>query len=186
MDSLRIVAEPMAPRKPEPQLIALPRLEVQMPEAPVLPEADFTSQAKPRPQPNPNPTASAAAESAVKRGAVLILEGDLSIRKLLRRLLERRGYFTVEVAQPSDLPRELRDRRADLLIVDVSTPGTNLDAVLSVTQDYAGLKILALSEENLDEKEIPGRLLALPKPFPLDRFIDTVDRLFEKERATEL
>src|SRR5580658_10489703 len=49
--------------------------------------------------------------------SVLILESDPSIRKLLRRLLDRRGYFTHEVIQPDDLPAELHERRVDLLIV---------------------------------------------------------------------
>jgi hypothetical protein len=39
------------------------------------------------------------------------------------------------------------------------------------------LKILALSAESLRDSEIPGRLLALPKPFPLDSFIDSVEGL---------
>ena len=148
--------EPAPTRKAEPQLIALPR-----------PEPQAAEQNAPQVEDRP-----------AKR-SVLILESDLSIRKLLRRLLERRGYVTIEVAQSSDLSSELRDRRADLLIVDVSLPDTSLDAVLMATEPYSALKLLVLSEEKLDEKEIPGRLLALPKPFPLDRFVDSVDSLLE-------
>ena len=154
MEPLAVAPEPMTVHKPEPQPIALPRLELPRPAAPV-------------------------AENPPKRGAVLILESDLSIRKLLRRQLERRGYVTVEVAQASELARELGDRRADLLIVDVSTREISLEVVLAVSEAHPGLKILALSEERIEEKEIPGRLLALPKPFPLDRFVDSVDGLLE-------
>jgi DNA-binding NtrC family response regulator len=113
-------------------------------------------------------------------GSIVILESDLSIRKLLRRLLERRGYFTVEIEQVDGLAGELRNRRADLLIVDVSaTPETGVDAILALARVHPSLKILALSAETINS-EIPDRLLVLPKPFPLDRFVDCVDRLLQQ------
>jgi DNA-binding response OmpR family regulator len=111
----------------------------------------------------------------------LILESDLSIRKLLRRLLERRGHITVEISQAADLAGALRDRRADLLIVDVSAvPETGVAGLVALAHAFPRLKILALSTESLQDSEIPGRLLALPKPFALDRFVDCVDRLLER------
>jgi DNA-binding NtrC family response regulator len=114
-------------------------------------------------------------------GPILILESDLSIRKLLRRLLERRGYLTVEISQAADLAGALRDRRADLLIVDVSAvPETGVAGLVALAHAHPSLKILALSAESLQDIEIPGRLLSLPKPFALDRFVDCVDRLVER------
>jgi CheY-like chemotaxis protein len=117
-------------------------------------------------------------------GPVLILESDLSIRKLLRRLLERRGYSIVEIAQVENLARELRDRRASLLIVDAAAMGANgAEALVALARAHSGLKILALSTESFKGLEIPGRLLALPKPFPLDRFVECVDRLLQRSIA---
>ena len=109
---------------------------------------------------------------------ILILEDDLSIRKLLRRLLERRGHLTVEISQAGDIAKELLGRGASLLIVDVAATGANnVDAVVAMASAHPRLKILALSAESLQGSEIPGRLLALPKPFPLDSFIDCVEHL---------
>jgi CheY-like chemotaxis protein len=116
-------------------------------------------------------------------GAVLILEDDLSIRKLLRRLLERRGHFAVEIAQADDLAAEMLDRRVDLLIVDVSTVEAGVEAVFEFARALPSLKILAISGEPLRANEIPDRLLVLPKPFPLDSFVDGVDRLLARSRA---
>jgi len=121
---------------------------------------------------------------AAASGPILILESDLSIRKLLRRLLERRGYFTVEISHAGNLAGELRDRRADLLIVDVSAvPETGVEGLVELAHAYPTLKILALSAESLQDSEIPGRLLALPKPFALDRFVDCVDRLLGRSSS---
>lgn len=121
-------------------------------------------------------------------GPILILESDLSIRKLLRRLLERRGYNTVEVAQAEDLAGEMLDRRVDLLVVDVSTVEAGVEAVVKLACALPSLKILALSSERLPDNEMPDRLLVLPKPFPLDNFVDCVDRLLgpSKSPKTEL
>jgi CheY-like chemotaxis protein len=110
---------------------------------------------------------------------ILVLESDLSIRKLLCRLLERRGHTTVEVAQVEDLAGEMLDRRVDLLIVDVSTVEDGVQAVVKLARALPSLKVLALSAQPLSDNEIPDRLLVLPKPFPLDSFVDGVDCLLK-------
>ncbi len=129
------------------------------------------------PAAGPNPAQPIASTTPA---SILILESDLSIRKLLRRLLERRGYNAVEVAQAEDLAGELLDRNVDLLIVDVSTVEAGVEAVVAFARALPSLKILALSAEPLLANEIPERLQVLPKPFPLDSFVDCVDRLLER------
>lgn len=110
-------------------------------------------------------------------GSILILGGDLSIRKLLRRLVERRGYQTIETGESADLAAELLRRPVDLLVVDVADAGVH--GVLELARAQPGLKVLALASEPLQDNQIPGRLLTLLKPFPLDRFMDSVDRLMQ-------
>jgi CheY-like chemotaxis protein len=132
----------------------------------------------PEPEPAPEPPQPLI---AVQPGSILILEDDLSIRKLLRRLLDRRGYFTVEIANIGDVAAALLERRAGLLIVDISaTADTAVTDVAALADAHPALKILALSAETIQDIEIPGRLLLLPKPFPLDSFIDCVERLREQ------
>jgi CheY-like chemotaxis protein len=111
-------------------------------------------------------------------GSILILESDLSIRKLLRRLLERRGYAALDISSIEEIGDGLRDGRADLLVIDVAVLGSDgVQALVALACAHPSLKILALSAESLQGSEIPGRFLALPKPFPLDSFVDSVDRL---------
>jgi CheY-like chemotaxis protein len=121
---------------------------------------------------------------AAAPGPILIFESDVSIRKLLRRLLERRGYITVEIVRAVDLGAELGARPADLLIVDISTPESSIDTVVSLARAHPNLKVLALSAEKLTDLEIHERLLVLPKPFALDRFVDCVDRLLQRPGAS--
>jgi hypothetical protein len=56
-------------------------------------------------------------------------------------------------------------------------------AVLKLARALPGLKILALSSEPLPDNESPERLLVLPKPFPLDSFVDGVDHLLGRSSA---
>ncbi|MGB6944774.1 MAG: response regulator [Bryobacteraceae bacterium] len=164
-----IEPEPVLPRHEEPQLIPLgSHAEVN---APQLVENPTSASVPEPPQPLP----------AVQPGSILILEDDLSIRKLLRRLLDRRGYFTVEISDAADLAAELLERRAGLLIVDISATAENgVKDVAALAAAHPALKILALSAEKLPAIEIPGRLLVLIKPFPLESFVDCVERLLER------
>ncbi len=120
-----------------------------------------------------DPPADAQPVRLTRPRSILILESDPSIRKLLRRLLDRRGYFTYEVLKPEDLPAELRERRVDLLIIEDSL----LDAAAAPV--HSDLKILSLSLGPLNGAVIPGRSLALTKPFSSRMFIECVDRLLE-------
>jgi CheY-like chemotaxis protein len=165
MEPRRLEPEPIHPRNNEPQL--LPRPDATTP----VPMETAPARVRELP-PQPLPPATPA--------PILILESDLSIRKLLRRLLERRGYNTVEVAQAEDLAGEMLDRRVDLLVVDVSTVEDGVLAVVKLARALPSLKILALSAEPLKDNEIPDRLLVLPKPFPLDSFVDSVDCLLKR------
>jgi CheY-like chemotaxis protein len=172
--------EPIHPRNGEPPSVQLPRSEieprgVEVAEPEPVESTPATAQELPSPE-EPRP--------ASAHGPILILEDDLSIRKLLRRQLDRRGYLTVEVLHADDLAVELLGRSASLLIVDVSAaraPG--IEAVVALALAHPRLKILALSAESVHGSEIPGRLVALPKPFPLDSFVDCVERLLAEPRA---
>jgi CheY-like chemotaxis protein len=120
-------------------------------------------------------------------GSILILEGDLSIRKLLCRLLQRRGYSTAEIAQAEELAAELNDGLFDLLIADVSATGTtDVGALAALAYAHPRLKILALAlsaksvTSAKHDHEVSSRLFALPKPFAMDSFVDCVDRIMER------
>jgi hypothetical protein len=159
----------IAPHIIDPEPVRVPRNEPQL--VPLSPQDVAQVEVVPPALPAVvEPETSRRPAIACPPGSILILENDLSIRKLLRRLLERRGYSTVEIARSEDLDGELNGRPVDLLIVDVSAA-----AASALAGAYPNLKILALSTESL--ADIPGRLLALPKPFPLDSFVDSVDRL---------
>lgn len=167
-------AEPISLPPIEPEILSPPRNPPQRmppgrksgPARPAFIERLEMGMRSPQPLPNLPP------------GAILILAGDLSIRKLLRRLVERRGYQTIETAESGALAAELERRAVDLVVVDVGDAGVHgVHHVLELARAYPDLKVLALASEPLQENQIPGRLLTLLKPFPLDRFTDCVELL---------
>jgi hypothetical protein len=169
--SFKRTAEPLAP------VLIMPRPIFEIdPVEPHSPASAFGDPPRPRPLPRlvePPPIADEPPRFTRAR-SILILESDPSIRKLLRRLLDRRGYFTHEVSEANDLPVELRERRVDLLII-----ADELNSVLAAAHVYPNLKILALSLASGNGAEIPGRYVTLPKPFSLESFLESVDRLLE-------
>jgi CheY-like chemotaxis protein len=135
-------------------------------------------------QPTEIPESSSQPLLAGSPGPILILENDVSIRNLLCRLLERRGYASVEIQETHDLAAELKARSAELLVIDVSTT-KGVDTAIGLARIHPNLKILALVAGSLDGNAIPGRLQVLPKPFGLDSFVDCVDRLLERSASPE-
>ncbi len=134
----------------------------------IEPETEISAQKSPEiflvpPPPLPVAIPALVSPNPFAPATVLIVESDFSIRKLLGRLLERRGYLTVEIAQTEDLAAALRDLRADLLVMDVSLAGTNAAPTLAaLAADHPSLKILALSPEPLQNHEVPGRFYVGP------------------------
>jgi hypothetical protein len=148
------------------------------PEAEPLPLHPFT------PQRSEIPTLSSRAHLARLSGTILILENDLAIRHLLWRLLERRGYSSVQIQETGNLAAELKAYSAELLVIDVSTT-KGIDTAIALARIHPNLKILALGPGPPDGNVIPGRLEVLPKPFALDSFLDCVDRLLERSPSPE-
>jgi CheY-like chemotaxis protein len=151
-------------------------------------EAPFEPPAEPLPplkaQPTEIPELSSQPLLAGSPGPILILENDLSIRSLLCRLLERRGYSSVEIQETHDLAAELKARGAELLVIDVSTT-KGVDTAIALARIHPNLKILALVAGSLDGNAIPGRFQVLLKPFALDSFVDCVDRLLERSASPD-
>ena len=116
--------------------------------------------------------------------SILIVGDDPAIRKLLRRLLDRRGYVTHEIADASEIPGEMQRRPVDLLIIDAMTDVRDPEILFSFARARPDLKILALSLDSVQSALPPG-CLRLTKPFSLDRFLECVDRLLSAPAPAE-
>ena len=120
---------------------------------------------------------------------ILIVEDDEALRTTLARHLRRHGYLVVEADSAESALAELHGAVGPaLVILDINLPGdTGWSLLRSPALDAAGrppvvvASATAINPSRLREYDVAGYL---PKPFPLETLVSTVDRLINKEQAT--
>jgi DNA-binding response OmpR family regulator len=114
--------------------------------------------------------------------SLLLIEDDDSLRHILARHLRDQGYEVMEEESAEGATTALvAGLRPDLVLLDLNLPGdTGWEFLRHPTLASAGsppvviTSATAVSPRRLDEFAIAGYL---PKPFPLETLVSTVDRL---------
>jgi two-component system cell cycle response regulator DivK len=117
---------------------------------------------------------------------VLIVEDNDKNMKLARDVLQAKGYATLEAFTGEEGVRLARERRPDLVLMDIQLPGINgIEALGLLRADpaTASIPVLALtaSVTPTDRSQITraGFDAFLAKPIVLREFLETVRRLIE-------
>ena len=120
---------------------------------------------------------------------VLIVEDNDKNLKLVRDVLQAKGYQTIEAGTAEDGIVLARDRMPDLVLMDIQLPGMNgIDAlkVLRVDAVTARIPVIAVTasvmqqDRNLiTEAGFDGYI---GKPINLKEFIDTVRAMVERPK----
>ena len=115
---------------------------------------------------------------------VLIVEDNEKNMKLARDVLQARGYTTLEAVTGEDGVRMAKERKPDLVLMDIQLPGLNgIDALKQLRADpsTARIPIVAFTasvtptdRSQIDEAGFDG---FLSKPVNLKEFIETVQRI---------
>jgi DNA-binding response OmpR family regulator len=121
-------------------------------------------------------------------GPLLLVEDDESLRRIVARHLRGRGYEVKDVASAEGAVRALGEGvRPSLVLLDLNLPGdTGWDLLRGPALAAAGSPPVVIASattvnpKRLEEFRVAGYL---PKPFPLDTLVDTVERLLHKEGA---
>ena len=121
---------------------------------------------------------------------LLLVEDDESLRRIVARHLRGRGYDVVDVASAEDAVGALDGGiRPSLVLLDLNLPGdTGWDLLRGPALAAAGSPPVVIASattvnpRRLEEFRVAGYL---PKPFPLDTLVDTVERLLRKEGANK-
>ena len=119
---------------------------------------------------------------------VLLIEDDESLCRIVGRYLRSRGYQVAVAASAEAAEETLRQGvRPDLILLDLNLPGdTGWDFVRSGAIAAAGsppvviASATAVSPKRLTEFGVAGYL---PKPFPLETLVATVERLTDPEKT---
>ena len=119
---------------------------------------------------------------------VLIVEDDDDLRAVLARYLRHQGFVVAEAASAEAAVRAIRDgARPALVVLDINLPGDNgWDLLRGPSLAEAGnppvviASALPVSPKRLAEFGIAGYL---PKPFPIETLVDTVERVLSREES---
>lgn len=106
------------------------------------------------------------AEPMGNRGTVLLVEDESTIRKLLTRILTRRGFRVVDVDTAEEALELALQERPDVLLTDIVLPGIwGYELTSRLREVYPDLPVVQMSGYlGEDRAQEPG-VLFLPKPF---------------------
>ena len=117
---------------------------------------------------------------------VLIIEDNDKNMKLARDVLQAKGYQTLEALTGEDGVQLAKDKRPDLVLMDIQLPGINgIEALKRLRADAAtrAIPVIALtaSVTPTDRSAITAAGFDgfVGKPINLKEFIDTVKRMVE-------
>jgi|ERR1051326_607470 two-component system cell cycle response regulator DivK len=117
---------------------------------------------------------------------ILIVEDNEKNMKLARDILKAKGYDTLEAVTGEEGVKLARERKPDLVLMDIQLPGINgIEAFRRMRADQATARIpvvaLTASVTPTDRSEInaAGFDAFVGKPINLKEFVETVKRLVE-------
>ena len=127
-------------------------------------------------QPSSESSASASA-TATRRKCVLVVEDNATIGGLLVALLREEGYRALRAWDGREAMKMARDRRPDLIVLDLSLPyrdGVDVLRELRANDDTVDAPIVVVSGNALQLTPDDRALVtdAVAKPFDIDRLMN--------------
>ena len=121
------------------------------------------------------------APTTARRKLVLVIEDHASVGGLIAGLIRQEGYRALRSWDAEDVSRILRDRRPDLILLDLSMPGPGAVSpaleVLRSSDTARATPLLAVSGPNaLDPEERQSITEVVDKPFDIDVMLNAVRR----------
>ncbi|MBA2935894.1 response regulator [Sphingomonas sp. CGMCC 1.13654] len=87
---------------------------------------------------------------------ILVVDDDVGIRTLMSSFLGKHGYQTDTASNPAEMRAMLKQRRYDLIVLDVMMPGEDGLSALRGLQRHDGPPVIMLSAVGTDVDRIVG------------------------------
>jgi YesN/AraC family two-component response regulator len=121
--------------------------------------------------------------------SILIIDDELQIRVMMRRILEKVGYDVYEASDGKEGIKLFRAKPTDLVITDIIMPEKEgLETILDLRHDFPKIKIIAISGGGktglpnfLPAAKKFGAIRTLPKPFGKDDLLKLVKEVLDAE-----
>jgi CheY-like chemotaxis protein len=109
--------------------------------------------------------------------AILVVEDDPILRRVIRLNLASRGHEVREAATAGEAVAAVRAGRPDLMLLDINLPDrTGWDVLRELKRDAPDLPTIVVSAVRIGRSRLDEfhPLAYLPKPFPLDALLRLV------------
>jgi CheY-like chemotaxis protein len=128
----------------------------------------------------PGPDSNGRPSTSPKR--ILVVEDDANVRALMTRVLARRGFKVLDVADGRLALDVARTAPFDLVITDLVMPEIEgLETIRVLKREHPSVEILAISGAYggafLHAAELLGARATLAKPFDPDTLVNAVERI---------
>ena len=115
---------------------------------------------------------------------IYIADDEKNIRELVKCFLENQGYEVETFSNGDDLFKRYKEKNADMIILDVITPGTDGVEICRQIRQIANVPIIILSAKDSEEDRIKGISVGgddyLTKPFSPIELVARVQALFRR------
>jgi DNA-binding response OmpR family regulator len=122
--------------------------------------------------------------------SILVVDDDASICKLITHILEREGHATVTCGTGVDAINLLRQRRFDVLLLDLGLPDMDGLNLLTVWRGSNGTKVIVITADDTAETLMTairsGAYLYIRKPFQPEQLRDLVATALKAQEAQRI
>jgi DNA-binding response OmpR family regulator len=117
-----------------------------------------------------------------KMERILIIDDDVQILKMLRKMLEHEGYEVVDATDGNKGIRIYREDHTDLVITDIIMPEKEgIETIVDLRREFPEVKIIAMSggghgkaESYLHMAKVLGAMRTLSKPFGKEELLEAI------------
>jgi CheY-like chemotaxis protein len=123
---------------------------------------------------------------------ILVIDDDIEMRRILRKLLEREGYQVLEASDGDEGIKLYQKNQIELIITDLLMPGKEgIETIIQLKQDFPDIKIIAMSGGGQIESEFYlecaksfGAEYTFVKPINRKKLLTAVKELISMNPAT--
>jgi two-component system response regulator AtoC len=121
---------------------------------------------------------------------ILVADDEAEIRTLLKELLEGEGFAISEAVNGQQVEAALKEKKTDLVLMDVRMPGKDGLEVLRESQNgHIGLPIILMTAYGTANMVMEAMQLGaydyIAKPFDLDHVLVTINNFFKRQELTK-
>jgi signal transduction histidine kinase/ActR/RegA family two-component response regulator len=130
------------------------------------------------------------AEKAADAESILVVDDEQTVRELLEEALRDQGYDVDAVADAEEGLRMLREKKYNLLLLDIRMPGMGGLSFLSKVKDFTGdMPVVILTgmagKDEIDKALDLGARTCIQKPFQMEPFLSEVRDIIEGEKKKD-